>query len=383
LRRLAFDIETDGLLDELTKLHCLVIKDLDTGEAMSCASEAAEATRDRSDHLSQARDRPPAYRTIEDGLSVLAEADLLTGHNVVKFDLPALLKVYGWSPKPGCVIRDTLIMARVVWPDIKSTDLDPKTKRSPPGNLKGRYSLEAFGYRLGEYKGDYKGGWDKWSPEMQSYAEQDVEVTARLFEKLHESMAEQTKPSTGGKAWSGNAIDLEHRVQEIIAARRRTASSSTARPPTPSSRSWPAAGRSYSRTSRASSRPGTSPRAGVHRRSCRLWHADENGTEQSERKRKGEPACSRRATTRRSPRARVHPRRASLVQPRVPLRCRRQAHQAPRVEARGVHQGRAPGDRRHRPRPSRGPEAQALAEYFLVEKRLGAIAEGKEAWLKA
>jgi DNA polymerase-1 len=46
-----------------------------------------------------------------------------------------------------------------------------------PKALFGQQGLEAWGYRLGDYKGDYKGPWDAWSQEMQSYCEQDVEVT--------------------------------------------------------------------------------------------------------------------------------------------------------------------------------------------------------------
>ena len=30
--RLLFDIETDGLLDSVTKVHCLVASDIDTGD---------------------------------------------------------------------------------------------------------------------------------------------------------------------------------------------------------------------------------------------------------------------------------------------------------------------------------------------------------------
>ena len=53
--------------------------------------------------------------------------------------------------------------------------------------LRGSHSLEAWGQRLGAWKGDYskemkaKGldPWAEWNPEMQSYCEQDVFVTDR------------------------------------------------------------------------------------------------------------------------------------------------------------------------------------------------------------
>lgn len=198
MKRLAFDIETDGLLDELTKLHCLCIKDLDTGAIWSCRDDGG--------------DEVPLYR-IQDGLDLLASADLIFGHNVIKFDIPAIQKVYP-SWKTQATVRDTLVISRVVWPDIGQLDDRSKVK-FPVANLRGRYSLSAMGYRLGNYKGDYSGGWDTWSQEMQDYCEQDIEVTVALWNKLHETMESQ-KLKTKGKAWSGNAIELEHRVQEII-----------------------------------------------------------------------------------------------------------------------------------------------------------------------
>ena len=33
--RLVFDIETDGLFDDVSKVHCIVLKDLDTKEVIT------------------------------------------------------------------------------------------------------------------------------------------------------------------------------------------------------------------------------------------------------------------------------------------------------------------------------------------------------------
>ena len=45
------------------------------------------------------------------------------------------------------------------------------------------HSLEAYGYRLGEYKGDFAKttDWKEWSQEMQDYCVQDVNVTTKLW----------------------------------------------------------------------------------------------------------------------------------------------------------------------------------------------------------
>ena len=40
--RLILDTETNGLLDELDRLHSLVLKDIDTGQVWSCSSETLD-----------------------------------------------------------------------------------------------------------------------------------------------------------------------------------------------------------------------------------------------------------------------------------------------------------------------------------------------------
>ena len=53
-----------------------------------------------------------------------------------------------------------------------------------PTNLYGRHSLKSYGYRLGEYKGDFgeTTDWASWTQEMQDYCIQDVKVTMKLCE---------------------------------------------------------------------------------------------------------------------------------------------------------------------------------------------------------
>ena len=43
LKRLAFDLESDGLLPELTKIHCLAVRNIDTDEA-KFLTEATSST---------------------------------------------------------------------------------------------------------------------------------------------------------------------------------------------------------------------------------------------------------------------------------------------------------------------------------------------------
>jgi DNA polymerase I-like protein with 3'-5' exonuclease and polymerase domains len=50
--------------------------------------------------------------------------------------------------------------------------------------LIGLHSLKAWGYRLGEYKGEYSGGWNTFSQEMLDYCVQDTLVTQKLWEAI-------------------------------------------------------------------------------------------------------------------------------------------------------------------------------------------------------
>ena len=78
---LIFDIETDGLLDETTKIHSLVIYDTEKEQLYSCHSGVEGITDGK-------------YYSIEAGISMLQAADEIAGHNIIKFDIPVIKKLY-------------------------------------------------------------------------------------------------------------------------------------------------------------------------------------------------------------------------------------------------------------------------------------------------
>lgn len=147
---------------------------------------------------------------------MLSEADLLVGHNIIEFDLPALKKVYpGWETK--ALVRDTIVLSRLMWPHVKEDDFARAKAGKLPTRLIGSHSLEAYGYRMGEYKGDYKGGWENWSPEMQEYMDQDVTVTVTLWRRCEKEAAEWGVPIEDPYPPAGkDCVELEHRVAEIV-----------------------------------------------------------------------------------------------------------------------------------------------------------------------
>ena len=169
--RLVFDCETNGLLHELDRVHSLVLRDVTTGEVHSCADQ-------------------PGYKPIMYGLELMKQADQLVGHNTIAFDFRALAKVYpGLKLKRGCDIVDTLILSRVLWPELEPLDSQKFGYIEP--KYKGRHSLAAWGERLGtakiKFQEDAKKDpgvtniWENWTPAMQKYCEGDTLVSLDLY----------------------------------------------------------------------------------------------------------------------------------------------------------------------------------------------------------
>lgn len=178
MKRVIADVETDGFLEELTIIHCLVIRDLDSDTVVSCSND-------------------PRWTgpSIEEGLAILAAAERIYGHNLVTFDMPAIKKVYpNFTTKAE--LRDTYLIAQMRWAHIKPQDFEKAKKGLFPANLAGLHTLEAWGHRLGCPKVDYK-KWcadngiaepfAEWRLEMQTYCEADTDTTKRLVELIRSS----------------------------------------------------------------------------------------------------------------------------------------------------------------------------------------------------
>ena len=198
-----FDIETDGFLETMTRVHSLVVRCVETGEVWSCAYTYGMEGR-----------------SIEAGLHLLQEADRIVGHNIIKFDLPAIQKIYPWFTYDPSKVFDTLVASRVIWTAIVDTDMGKirAGKTTLPPKLAGRHGLEAWGHRLGNWKGDYAklmeerglDPWAEWSQEMQDYCEQDVEVNAQLYKLILD------------KNYAEQCLELEHEIAFIMAEMERT-----------------------------------------------------------------------------------------------------------------------------------------------------------------
>lgn len=174
MRKLIADTEGNGLLKQLTRMHCLVLRDVDTNEVMSFRN---------TDELGDG---------LPEGLDVLCQADMIVGHNLVSYDLKAIKKLYPQFVLPQRVIvKDTLIMGKIAFPDIKEVDFKLWRAGTMPSELVGKHSLKAWGYRLGKHKGDYdaemraKGldPWASWNQDLEDYCVLDTEVCLKIYEE--------------------------------------------------------------------------------------------------------------------------------------------------------------------------------------------------------
>lgn len=191
---LIFDLETDGFLENVTQIHCMVLKDTDTKEVFKYVFSAPYERDEGLDHLE-------SYQ------------GLIVGHNACKFDLPVIQKLYPSFRYKQENVVDTLVLSRLIYSDLRERDGANIEKGLLPTKLWASHSLKAWGYRLGLLKGEYgetEGAWETFTPEMLAYCQNDVEVTHKLYDLMMQAN------------YSQQAIELEHKTAFICARMERS-----------------------------------------------------------------------------------------------------------------------------------------------------------------
>jgi len=184
-----FDIESNDLYHDITEIHCVSIKiENDPTEVYTSRPIAGSAG------------------SLMEGWELLQECDLIIGHNIINFDIPAIYKMTGIDLYKTCDVIDTLLISQLKYPNIIMTD---SNRRNFPPKMKGKHGLKAWGYRLNMMKGDYgeqEDAWDRLTPAMVEYCRQDAEVTHRIYCRFKASGLPPIE-----------AIDIEQRFAKIIA----------------------------------------------------------------------------------------------------------------------------------------------------------------------
>ena len=132
-----FDCETDGFLEEATKVHVL-------------AYQGGTAVRYTHDY--------------DEMRNLLTKANVLIGHNIVRYDIPVLERILGIKIKAK--LYDTLPMAWVMFTDIM------------------KYGLDDFGERYGIPKPKIE-DWENLSKEEYAHrCVEDVKINIKLWKDL-------------------------------------------------------------------------------------------------------------------------------------------------------------------------------------------------------
>ena len=163
MREVILDIEANGL--KPTKVWVVVVKDVNTKEVSIL--------------------RNPTHETLREFLGGVTH---IIGHNVIAYDVRVLNQLLGFDSS-SVRLTDTLVLSRLFNP-----------------SLEGGHSLREWGIRLKLHKGDYD-DWSQLTEEMVDYCVQDVEVTHATYNYLTDNL----------KPFGDQSIELEHKVQEIIA----------------------------------------------------------------------------------------------------------------------------------------------------------------------
>ena len=116
----------------------------------------------------------------------IAQAKEVIGHNIIGYDIPACEKLLG-TDFSNCTVTDTLVMSRLANPQREA------------------HSLAYWGGQLGYPKGDYN-DWSQYTPEMVVYCKQDVSINEQVYQRLLSEL----------DSFGGESVVLEHSVQRIV-----------------------------------------------------------------------------------------------------------------------------------------------------------------------
>jgi len=165
-----FDIEADGLLNDATKVWCIVLYNLDTKERVTYTDEVE------------------GYQSIATALYEMSKADSLIGHNIYAYDLPLLNKLYRFEYNKK--VTDTLLLSQLL------------------NFSRGGHGLAQWGERLGLAKPSQE-QWSFFEERMLHRCEQDVEINVRVLLELRKEFKLAKIP--------GKVITTEFEVARISA----------------------------------------------------------------------------------------------------------------------------------------------------------------------
>lgn len=206
IKILFFDIESDGLLYEATKIHCIVIHrqtppnwlyyyDKSSGvQSKGWNGEAIDGIHYLNNH-----------------------AGKVVGHNIAGFDLPLIKKLY-----PHLCGN---------WPHLLSNNENSNLEAGYPVPIdtyalscmlfpqQQEHGLAAWGKKLGQEKQEHE-DWSVFSEETLTRCSSDVEINMKLYKYLA-AKAIEYRSATDGITFT-HAINREQKVQQIHSEQEQT-----------------------------------------------------------------------------------------------------------------------------------------------------------------
>lgn len=328
MTRLVFDVEGNGFLEDVTRLHCICTIDVDTEE-----------------------EREYGPDEIEEGVEALRSADVLFAHNGLRYDYPALEKLRGLV-LPLAKAQDSLVLSRTIRPNIKETDSKANKhllKEGKPGlgELFGSHSIEAWAFRLGMSKvGADITDYSVWTPEIQARCINDVRVNLAILRYL--------KP----ERYQQYPLNLEHRVARLCFLMEQAG--------------WP-----FNEKAAAELHVKLVERRDIVSQQListfKGWVKETPFVPKRDNKSKGYVAGQtfiKKSFVEFNPGSRDHIARALIEQGWKPQEFTESGK--PKLDEEVIESLAA-----------QFPQSNGLVEYLMLEKRLGQLAEGKNAWLKS
>ncbi len=173
--RLVYDIETNGLLDTVNTIWLAVVKDIDTNEVFTFSDYDATS------------------KPLNELVPFLNKATVLIGHNIIAYDNVVMHKLLNWNPPSTIKMIDTMIISQM-------------------NNFRreGKHSLKNFGAILKDAKGESP-DFLKYSPEMKTYAIQDV----NLNHKVYKYVVNEAQTLIKNRPTFKTALQTEHAIAQI------------------------------------------------------------------------------------------------------------------------------------------------------------------------
>jgi len=182
--RIVFDIENNGFLHDTDTIHCIVMQDLKTGKVGKFYDAFIDG------RISDG--------SVRDGVRILSNAALISGHNISGHDVPVLERLFpeDFQPSEKQVQLDTIVISRLLYPERWQHTIESwaKTLRLSVQKVKNEQ-------------------WEKLTNNMLVRCIADVQINKSILMHFQEVIRDHER---GGTNWIP-AIQCEQKVNKIHA----------------------------------------------------------------------------------------------------------------------------------------------------------------------